>query len=95
VAETIGRDGAQARRDTPPARPEEPSMQTHSPIVSQALPPHRLRRTFAAFVSWLRACAERSAQRRALAELDDERLRDIGLTRAEARIEAARPFWWR
>ena len=46
--------------------------------------------------SWLRvplAWIERSRQRRALAELDDRLLRDIGLTRAEARVEATQPFW--
>jgi uncharacterized protein YjiS (DUF1127 family) len=36
---------------------------------------------------------ERSRQRRALAELDDRLLRDIGLTRDEARRECANPFW--
>jgi uncharacterized protein YjiS (DUF1127 family) len=36
---------------------------------------------------------ERSRQRRALAELDDRLLRDIGLTRYEARQECANPFW--
>ena len=36
---------------------------------------------------------ERSRQRRALAELDDRLLRDIGLTRAEAMQECANPFW--
>jgi uncharacterized protein YjiS (DUF1127 family) len=36
---------------------------------------------------------ERSRQRRALAELDDRLLRDIGLTRDEARREFASPFW--
>jgi uncharacterized protein YjiS (DUF1127 family) len=36
---------------------------------------------------------ERSRQRRALAELDDRRLRDIGLTREEARRECANRFW--
>jgi uncharacterized protein YjiS (DUF1127 family) len=74
---------------------EESSMQTRSPILSDAWRPARRGQAFALFAGWLRACAERSAQRRALADLDDERLRDIGLTRAEARIEAARPFWWR
>ena len=44
---------------------------------------------------WLRACAERSAQRHALARLDDDRLRDVGLTRADARAEAAKAFWCR
>ena len=40
--------------------------------------------------SWL----ARSRQRKALAELDDRLLRDIGITRTEARKEAARPFWY-
>jgi uncharacterized protein YjiS (DUF1127 family) len=34
-----------------------------------------------------------SRQRRALAALDDFRLEDLGLTRAEAEAEAARPMW--
>ncbi|SIO56638.1 Uncharacterized conserved protein YjiS, DUF1127 family [Rhodovulum sp. ES.010] len=32
-------------------------------------------------------------QRRRLAELDDALLRDIGLTREQARAEARRPIW--
>jgi uncharacterized protein YjiS (DUF1127 family) len=36
---------------------------------------------------------DRSRQRRALAELDDRLLRDIGLTRDQARQECANPFW--
>lgn len=32
-------------------------------------------------------------QRRALARLDDDRLRDLGLTRHEALREARRPVW--
>jgi uncharacterized protein YjiS (DUF1127 family) len=36
---------------------------------------------------------ERSRQRRALARLNDHLLRDIGLTRDEARRECANPFW--
>jgi len=32
-------------------------------------------------------------QRRALAELDDHRLDDLGLTRRDAAREAARPIW--
>jgi uncharacterized protein YjiS (DUF1127 family) len=45
--------------------------------------------------SWVSACAERSAQRRALAELDGHRLRDIGVSRTQAAAEAAKPFWRR
>ncbi|MEO1090333.1 MAG: DUF1127 domain-containing protein [Pseudomonadota bacterium] len=35
----------------------------------------------------------RSKQRRALAELDDRMLRDLGLTRHDVLKEAAKPFW--
>lgn len=36
---------------------------------------------------------ERSRQRSHLVELPDYLLRDIGVTRAEIEIEAAKPFW--
>jgi uncharacterized protein YjiS (DUF1127 family) len=36
---------------------------------------------------------ERSRQRRALAELDDRLLRDIGVTRTDAEEEANKPCW--
>ena len=36
---------------------------------------------------------ERGRSRRVLATLDDHRLRDIGVTREEARLESAKPFW--
>lgn len=39
--------------------------------------------------SWL----ARSRQRKALAELDDRMLREIGITPTEAIREAGRPFW--
>jgi uncharacterized protein YjiS (DUF1127 family) len=35
----------------------------------------------------------RARQRSALAQLDDHLLRDIGVTRLQARQEASRPFW--
>lgn len=41
----------------------------------------------------VRMWLHRSRQRRALAELDDRMLRDIGVTHSQARREAARPFW--
>lgn len=37
-------------------------------------------------------CA-RARQRRDLAELEPRLLRDIGLSRADAAMEAAKPFW--
>jgi uncharacterized protein YjiS (DUF1127 family) len=42
-----------------------------------------------AFLAW----HDRARERRALIELSDHMLRDIGISRAEACREAARPFW--
>ena len=36
---------------------------------------------------------ERSRQRRALANLDDRLLDDVGISRSEATLEIAKPFW--
>ena len=35
----------------------------------------------------------RARERRALAQLDDRMLRDIGISRTEAERECAKPFW--
>lgn len=37
---------------------------------------------------------ERAKQRRDLEMLDHRLLRDIGLTREQARLEFRKPFWW-
>ncbi len=44
-------------------------------------------------VNWLIARDRKRLSRLALAELTDDQLADIGITVAEARREAARPFW--
>ena len=44
-------------------------------------------------LAWVLRCAERSAERRILAEFGDWQLRDIGVSRAEASSEAAKWFW--
>lgn len=41
----------------------------------------------------LRLWYRRATIRPQLAQLDDRKLNDIGLTRAEADYEAAKPFW--
>lgn len=46
-------------------------------------------RILAALLRW----RERARQRRQLLEMSDHMLRDIGITRADARAEAERPFW--
>lgn len=43
--------------------------------------------------SMLRMALAAHRQRQFLARLDDRTLQDIGLTRADALAEAARPFW--
>jgi uncharacterized protein YjiS (DUF1127 family) len=51
-----------------------------------------------ALVRALRAARDwrgRARQRRALMELSDHLLRDIGISRADALCEATRPFWRR
>ncbi|MEX2201117.1 MAG: DUF1127 domain-containing protein [Dongiaceae bacterium] len=58
-------------------------------VRTVSLPGHRLRHLLRWF--WLRT--DKARQRRALARLDDAALRDIGLTRADAAKEAAKPFW--
>jgi uncharacterized protein YjiS (DUF1127 family) len=62
---------------------------THSPMVLLRSARARLRGCGAAIAMWF----ARSRQRRALAELDDRLLRDIGVTFEQARREAAKPFW--
>jgi uncharacterized protein YjiS (DUF1127 family) len=45
------------------------------------------------FWRWCAECSERSRQREALSQLDDDDLKDIGMTRQQANAEAAKPFW--
>jgi uncharacterized protein YjiS (DUF1127 family) len=45
------------------------------------------------FWHWCARCSARSRQRRALAQLGDNALKDIGVTRRQANAEAAKPFW--
>jgi uncharacterized protein YjiS (DUF1127 family) len=42
-----------------------------------------------AFLAW----HDRARERRALMEISDQMLRDLGISRADACREAARPFW--
>ena len=45
-------------------------------------------------LAWPLRCAERAAERRALAQLTDWQLQDIGISRAEADAETDKR-WWR
>ena len=44
-------------------------------------------------IDWLWGAMERSRQRRALASLNDDQLRDIGLSRSDVAGETEKPFW--
>ncbi len=48
---------------------------------------------FSGIFGFLGAALAARAQRKALSELDDCALQDIGLSRREADIEASRPLW--
>jgi uncharacterized protein YjiS (DUF1127 family) len=45
------------------------------------------------FWRWCARCSARSREQQALAQLDDDALKDIGVTRQQAIAEAAKPFW--
>ncbi|WP_244490272.1 MULTISPECIES: DUF1127 domain-containing protein [Rhizobium/Agrobacterium group] len=44
-------------------------------------------------IAWIIDREDKRLSRIALSELTDDQLADIGVTPAEARREAARPFW--
>ncbi len=55
----------------------------------------RLAAAMRAAVAWSVRCRERSAQRRALAQLDDRLLRDVGLNRTDVAAECGMSLWVR
>ena len=61
-------------------------------VAGEQLRLRPLRQDGQAQTRW-KAFWRRLRTRRALLDLDDAQLRDIGLTRAQARHEALRPFW--
>ena len=62
--------------------------------IWQDFPPRSaLRRTLAALAGHYGARISISRQRRALADLDDRLLSDVGISRYDAVHEASKPFW--
>ena len=53
----------------------------------------RGRLSLAGVIEALLTWSERVHERRQLMEFDDHMLHDIGITRADAQAEAAKPFW--
>lgn len=86
---------------------KDTSMKRRGWLALEAAPPGSAGLSSWLFATWWRALSdhlghvtaatrvsiERNRQRRALGELDDRLLRDVGLTRAAARRECAKPFW--
>jgi uncharacterized protein YjiS (DUF1127 family) len=64
-------------------------MTPWSPTGSRSAVQHALMRAVATVSAW----HERARQRRALVELTDQMLCDIGISRAQAQRESTRPFW--
>jgi uncharacterized protein YjiS (DUF1127 family) len=79
-------------------------LRTYSPIAGQiapryksAWPPPRPGRWFVGLsnaVAALRAWRQQNRTRRALAQLLDHELSDIGLSRGQARYESEKMLWW-
>ena len=81
-------DGIAPRENAPHGR-----RQAHAGVADRAAPPRRaggyLLRTLNLFLLW----QERSHQRRQLAGLDDDGLKDIAVSRIDAEREARKWFW--
>lgn len=65
-----------------------PALPSEEPVL-QSAPTGLLDRLFGTLHTW----DSRARERARLAEMDDARLDDIGLTRERALAEAAKPFW--
>ncbi|QPC91008.1 DUF1127 domain-containing protein [Mesorhizobium sp. INR15] len=70
-----------------PIRADTPAIQA-SPNIKR-LP----RAAIVAMASWISLQLERRRSRRALLEMSDEQLKDIGLSRGEAYSESVRRLW--
>jgi uncharacterized protein YjiS (DUF1127 family) len=55
--------------------------------------PHPHRRLVSGAAQWLSGWAERRRQLRALSELDEHLLRDVGLCREDVRRACSQTFW--
>lgn len=68
-------------------------MTTRTDALTASPPARHRGHPLAWLLAWIGAAMDRRDQRLRLATLDPHLLRDIGLTRAEARAEAERPCW--
>lgn len=79
---------------TLPFTPVSDGASRAAPWTPDAVPgrpaPQRMR---VGLLQLVRAAWHRYRSRTLLAQLDDYMLKDIGVTRAEAQLEAGKPFW--
>lgn len=68
-------------------------MTTRIDVMTAPRPTRRAWRPVAWLLAWIGAAMDRRDQRLRLGTLDPHLLRDIGVTRAQARAEAGRPCW--
>jgi uncharacterized protein YjiS (DUF1127 family) len=85
-------------RFEPRRRPhEEVNMSAHidtkSVVLRRREPVPVFGGAITAIVARMHAWRDRACQRRALSQLDDRLLHDIGLTRYDVLSEAGKPFW--
>jgi uncharacterized protein YjiS (DUF1127 family) len=57
------------------------------------MPKERSRTSIASVLTWIETRLERRRSRRALLEMTDDQLKDIGLSRGDAYREGSRPMW--
>lgn len=69
------------------------SVSTHQGTAPRGVAPGAGSGLIARALERLLLWQERASQRHALASLDDHLLKDLGISRAEALCEAAKPFW--
>lgn len=84
---TLSRPAAPANRSSSQHRGAARRLAPLPPLANRSL----LHRVLGVLMLW----QARAEERHALAEMDERILRDIGVDRAAARHEAAKPFWLR
>lgn len=70
-----------------------PSRTAVERVSGSEVPRWSLEQRLRGMIDWVRVCRQRARQRHQLATLDGRLLNDIGVSREEARDEAAKPFW--
>lgn len=65
----------------------------HQSSSGLTLPWNKIRHLYQGFIALIATWQSRAKQRRELMEMEPRILRDLGLSRVEATLESAKPFW--